>query len=173
MNKSTKGAIAAGAAAVLLLGGAGSLAYWNADGNLAGGSITAGELKLTAANTGSWTLNGSAVTDIAAVRVVPGDELVYTGTWTIVATGDNLQADLTTTAPTASGGLASSITTDATFEVDDASVTTITDDNDGDLVSATIEVDFPFGSAADNGSQGQTLNLTSAGVVLTQTDATP
>lgn len=173
MNKSTKGAIAAGAAAVLLLGGAGSLAYWNADGNLAGGSITAGELKLTAADTGSWTLNGSAVTDIAAVRVVPGDELEYTGTWTIVATGDNLQADLTTTAPTASGGLASHVTTDATFEVEGAAVTSITDDNDGDELSATIAVDFPFGSAANNASQGQTLNLTGAGVALTQTDATP
>ena len=42
MKKSTKGAVAAAAAGVLLLGGAGSLAYWTADGAADGGSITAG-----------------------------------------------------------------------------------------------------------------------------------
>ena len=34
MKKSTKGAVAAGAAAVLLMGGAGSLAYWTASGTI-------------------------------------------------------------------------------------------------------------------------------------------
>ena len=39
MNRTTKGAIAAGAAAVLLLGGAGSLAYWSDCQDAAGGTI--------------------------------------------------------------------------------------------------------------------------------------
>ena len=47
MNRSTKGAIAAGAAAVLLMGGAGSLAFWTADGDVDGGTVTAGTLSLT------------------------------------------------------------------------------------------------------------------------------
>ena len=47
MKKSTKGAVAAGAAAVLLLGGAGTLAFWNADGTAEGGTLTAGTLELT------------------------------------------------------------------------------------------------------------------------------
>lgn len=45
MKKSTKGAIAAAAAAVLLLGGGTTLAYWTASVDIAGGTITAGELK--------------------------------------------------------------------------------------------------------------------------------
>ncbi len=48
MNRSTKGAIAAAAAAVLLLGGAGSLAYWSADGEVGGDTITSGSFTLTA-----------------------------------------------------------------------------------------------------------------------------
>lgn len=173
MNKSTKGAVAAGAAAVLLLGGAGTLAYWNAEGDIAGGSIESGELKLTAADTGSWTLNSAPVADISAVLVVPGDELEYTGTWTIVATGDNLQADLTVTNPTSSGGLAPFVTVTPAFTVDAATVTSITDANDGDTLAATVDVDFPFGGAVDNASQAQTLDLTGVSVTLTQTDATP
>lgn len=49
MKKSTKGAVAAAATAVLLLGGGTSLAYWTATGTAAGGSITAGTLTLSAA----------------------------------------------------------------------------------------------------------------------------
>ncbi|NKU44191.1 alternate-type signal peptide domain-containing protein [Rhodococcus hoagii] len=48
MNKKTKGAIAAGAAAALLAGGAGSFALWSDSETLNGGTITAGTLTLTA-----------------------------------------------------------------------------------------------------------------------------
>ncbi|MBM4653639.1 alternate-type signal peptide domain-containing protein [Rhodococcus hoagii] len=47
MNKKTKGAIAAGAAAVLLAGGAGTMAAWNSSASLPSATITAGELKVT------------------------------------------------------------------------------------------------------------------------------
>ena len=36
MNKTTKGALAGGAAAVLLMGGVGTLAYWTADEDVTG-----------------------------------------------------------------------------------------------------------------------------------------
>jgi predicted ribosomally synthesized peptide with SipW-like signal peptide len=47
MRKSTKGALAAGTAAVLLTGGAGSLAYWTATDTTKGAVIGAGQLGLT------------------------------------------------------------------------------------------------------------------------------
>src|SRR5699024_1312147 len=50
MNKFAKGSVAAGAGLVLLLGGAGTLAYWNDSAELANGSIHAVNLKLEADN---------------------------------------------------------------------------------------------------------------------------
>jgi alternate signal-mediated exported protein len=172
MNKSTKGAIAAGAAAALLLGGAGSLAYWNAEGSIAGGSITAGALKLTNPTTGEWTLNGDEVTNIDNVRVVPGDELVYTGSWTIVATGDNLAADVDVTGFDASGDLADFVDLTDSYLVNSLPATNdrITSANNGQTLAATVTVDFPWGgTGADrNDSQTLSLDLDDVKVALTQ-----
>lgn len=174
MKKSTKGALAASASAVLLLGGAGSLAYWNATGDVGGGTITAGELRLTESTAPAWTLNGAPVADIAAVRVVPGDTLRFTGAWTIAASGDNLQADVDLTGIEGQGGLTDDVTITDAYTVGGAPLSgSITDENDGDVLAASVVVDFPFGSTVDNGSQGQTLDLTDVDVVVTQTDATP
>ena len=75
MKKSTKGALAAGGAAVLLLGGAGSLAYWTASGSVPGGSLTSGSMTLSSVTCGSWTYGGvdagtptSPVTSFRATR---------------------------------------------------------------------------------------------------------
>ena len=48
MKKSTKGALAASSAAVLLLGGAGSLAFWSDSQDVGSANITSGELTLGA-----------------------------------------------------------------------------------------------------------------------------
>ncbi|MFO6453835.1 MULTISPECIES: alternate-type signal peptide domain-containing protein [unclassified Aeromicrobium] len=170
MNKSTKGAIAAGAAAVLMLGGAGSLAYWNAEGDIAGGSITAGELKLTDPTPGAWTLNGSPVTSLSSVKVVPGDELEYTAGWDITATGDNLKAVVDVTGFNASGSLASAVTLTDTYLVGGTAPAgnQITSADDGETLAATLNVDFPFGTSADNSTQTLTLDLSDVKVALTQ-----
>ena len=61
MKKSTKGAVAVAAAAVLLTGGAGTLAYWSDSVDLPGGSISSGSLSLGTPDCGSgWTLDGGA-----------------------------------------------------------------------------------------------------------------
>lgn len=182
MKKSTKGAIAAGAAAVLLLGGAGSLAYWNAEGAIEGGEITAGTLTLTPITTpaATWELNGVAVVgnDLTSVLIVPGDTLEYTGAWTIGATGDNLLAGVTFSGLEETASVADKVTVTDTYTVGTpaaplATGDEITDENDGDVLAATVVVDFPFGTTADNDSQGLTLDLTDGAVTLTQADATP
>lgn len=173
MNKTTKGAVAAGAAAVLLLGGAGTLAFWNAEGDIAGGSISSGSLQLTEPTGGEWTLNGDPVANIASVLIVPGDELEYTAGWTIVATGNNLEADLSITGLDASGALEPFVDVTPTFEVEGNPATEITDQNNGNSLEATVAVDFPFGAVADNASQELSLDLTGVKVALTQSDATP
>lgn len=175
MKKSTKGAVAAGAAAVLLMGGAGSLAYWTATGSITGGSVNSGHLKLDADDAGSWELNGNPVSAISTVRIVPGDELVFTGSYTIDAAGDNLQADVAVTGATESGTLAPYVDTTLAFTVDGATATSITEANDGDTLEATVTVDFPIGTAANNASNvaGLSITLADVAVTLTQTDATP
>jgi alternate signal-mediated exported protein len=105
MNKLVKGAIAGAAGIVLLMGGAGSLAYWNdaAQAGPASGSntITAGTLTITAQNVGTWTkgmynnagtqtVAPAAVANLSNVRVVPGNRLVYTQVFNVVGTGDDL-----------------------------------------------------------------------------------
>ncbi|MBN9607378.1 MAG: alternate-type signal peptide domain-containing protein [Actinomycetales bacterium] len=113
MNKLVKASIATGAALLLLMGGAGSLAYWNSSavaGPASGSNtITAGTLSIAAANSGTWTksfYNGSgtlvtgpsAVTTLSSVRLVPGNRLVYTQNFTVTASGDDLYFTVASTA---------------------------------------------------------------------------
>ncbi|MTB87348.1 alternate-type signal peptide domain-containing protein [Aeromicrobium sp. zg-629] len=176
MNKSTKGAVAAGAAAVLLLGGAGSLAYWNAEGDITGGTITAGELKLTAPTTSQWTLNGTTVANPAAVLIVPGDELKYTGSWTVKATGQNIKALVDFDGLAETPSIADKITVTDTYTLGTTALAEgdeLTVADNGKVLTATVLVDLPFGTVVDNASQAMTVNLTAGKVTLTQKDATP
>lgn len=179
MNKTLKGAGAAVAAGVLLFGGAGSLAFWSASAPVEGGTISSGELKLTETSCdATWSLNGGVYTvpveGSVGTLIVPGDTLTKSCTYAIEAAGENLSADLTVTAPAESGanGLTDEIVATGAFTVNGATATTISEENDGDALVATITVDFPFG-VEDNDSQDLTAALAAYTVTATQTDATP
>lgn len=142
MKKATKGALAAAAAGSLLLGGAGSLAYWTSTSDVNGASITSGHLKLVpATGTGvtagctPWKLvipavlddpstttvdeSAAATTaDFASQKIVPGDELTRVCNYTIDMTADNLKASLTVTGGGLSGGLANGLSvSDSVYKV--------------------------------------------------------
>lgn len=178
MNTTTKGALAAGTAAVLMLGGAGTLAYWSDSATVNGGSISSGALTLEAVGCDAvWTY---AAGPGPVTTVVPGDTITKECTFTIGAVGDHLQAAPTlpgtvTFTPAASGTL--SLPVSATYEVAGGPlVGNITEANDGDTLTATISVDFPFGTAATvnaNDTQGFTKTLDALTVSLTQVDETP
>ncbi|MBO9577865.1 MAG: alternate-type signal peptide domain-containing protein [Microbacteriaceae bacterium] len=98
MNKNAKASIAVGAGILLLLGGGGTLAVWNASDDISGGTVNAGTLDLdttgvegawylgvdadedgvadTDATTGLYETTGSAI-DTDEYPVVPGDILVF------------------------------------------------------------------------------------------------
>lgn len=99
MKKQTKAAAAAGAGAILLLGGAGSLAYWNDSSTAPGAVISSGTLSLSdCTGGGTWTdvnHGGTVIADITAFRIVPGDQVSYNCATSITATGNNLTATLT------------------------------------------------------------------------------
>ena len=164
MQKSTKGALAASAAAVLLLGGAGSLAYWTDAATVDGGSITSGHLKLTTPSCGGWTIDGGAAFNATTGRVVPGDTLTKVCTFSVDASGDHLKANFTAAAAANTGdsALLSKVTIGATYKVGATTVSgTAVPVANGDTVTATITVDFPYGTV-DN-----TTNIASPGARVT------
>lgn len=184
MKKTTKGALAAAASASLLLGGAGSLAYWNTTDSVTAGSFTTGNLILDAANcdAAGWTVTNTiegvnaAAVDLANFDVVPGDKFTKTCTVAITAVGDNLRASLAVvngTGTPVAGPDAANLDADdylvtQSFLIDNVARTSITDADGGNTIDVTITVDFPIGAAVDNDSKVDTLNLSDYTVTATQ-----
>lgn len=174
MNKFTKAAVASGAGVVLLLGGAGSLAYWNASADLSGGTVDAGLLTIEAAGPGSWS------EDLGSFVAVPGDELSFTQELTLTGEGDNLWVQLglgdSAIQPAVDGdaedeALALALGSSASFEVDGASYTAGTPfalGSDAVTIEVTVTVTFPFGSAVDNSTQTGSASFADFAVVATQ-----
>ncbi|MDQ0677546.1 alternate signal-mediated exported protein [Arthrobacter pascens] len=95
MNKAIKGAIAAGAAGILLLGGAGTFAVWSDTATVDAGMVSTGQLSLSVA-AGSWAeATHGPIADIGTFQIIPGDSLTYNTTVTVKAEGENLHAELT------------------------------------------------------------------------------
>lgn len=175
MNKHTKGAIAAGAALLLLLGGAGTLSYWSDESSLAEGQISTGSLALGEAEWASgWVYaEGNARAGEAVTTIVPGDSIQRVATVTVDISGDNIQAQLSTPASvdvTVAGDsqpTTLSMPVTATYLLDgEAAPATLTSANDGDVIQATIVVNFPFGSDAVNGNDTQNLVATLDGLTV-------
>ncbi|MCW2787226.1 MAG: alternate-type signal peptide protein [Marmoricola sp.] len=173
MNKSSKGALAAVAAGVVLLGGAGSLAYWTDSATVTGGSINSGKLTLTDSTTGTcasapWKLDGAE--SPAGATFVPGTDTVVPGdvptkqcSCTVGAVGTHLRANLAATGGAATGTLASALTASGTFQVNGTTVSSITSANNGQTLTATISATFQPG--ADNTTQLKSASL--SGFVVT------
>jgi alternate signal-mediated exported protein len=179
MKKSTKGAIAASAAGVLLLGGAGSLAYWNATQDAGSADIKSGNITLsapdctTAGGSHDWQLENGDTYVPGTTKVVPGDTISKVCDMTLVLTGEHIGATLTfdsaglTPAATDTTSLATELTPNATFTVDGAAYTPITDPGTHD-VRATVSVDFD-GPLATNASMNGDVSLDAINVLAEQT----
>jgi alternate signal-mediated exported protein len=181
MNKLLKGAIATAAAALLLTGGAGSLAYWNAQTTVGGGTITAGNLTLANSGTAAWAANGTAIT-LNTFKVVPGDVLTLTQDVTVTATGNNLVGTLSVDSGELSGALATFLNKNATISVvgSPAGVTcaagttcTITAGAAGvsaQTLTVRVTINFPKSGVAgdENGARTQTATLSGLTIKLDQ-----
>jgi alternate signal-mediated exported protein len=176
MKKSTKGAFAAGTAAVLLLGGVGTLAYWSDSETITGTTVGSGQLDLLLLACDDWQLDATGGTglDLGTREIVPGDSLTKTCTYTLTAEGDHLEASLGITTPSWTGTLADKVDTTADFTVGLDPVTPGTpytfEDGSPKTVTAAFTVDFPFGTE-DNTSQDLTATLGDITMTVTQTDS--
>ncbi|MEO7146798.1 MAG: alternate-type signal peptide domain-containing protein [Terrimesophilobacter sp.] len=167
MNKLTKSAIAGAAGIALLLGGAGSLAYWNSSATVSSTTIDAGSLSVAIASGAAW--------DKTITKWVPGDTATYSANLTVVASGDNIKADLTLDKSSiASGTLASAL--DIVFATGTLP-SGVTNSGSGVYrvagagtytIPVTVTVTFPFGSTADNSTQSGTVNFTGVKFTVTQ-----
>ena len=174
MKRSTKGALAASAAGILLLGGAGSLAFWNANVSVPGGTIASGELKLSTPACGDgWLLDDGEATAsdpyAPGDQVVPGDVIAKVCTFDITAVGDHLRATLGVTGGdfAATNALTADLDIAATYQIDDVDIPAeITEANDGDTVTATISVTFD--EASLNGTQDLTATLNAVTIAAQQ-----
>jgi alternate signal-mediated exported protein len=175
MNKLTKAAIAGAAGIALLLGGAGSLAYWNDSADLAGASITAGHLIIEANDDGAWEDADGAI-DIATFRAVPGDVLSYSATFDVTAIGDNLSATVALTGDSIVAAstdakdvaLAALLQESVVYDVDGTATSTVTADAGTQTVTVTVTITWPAG-AAGVGNAAMDGAVTLAGMTITLT----
>ena len=188
MNKLTKAAIATGAGIALLMGGAGTLAYWNDSASLTGGTITAGKLNIVDPVTaGTWATAAAPSTpiNIATYKVVPGESLVYTTTVNVEVIGNALSARLdlsggsivaANTSTAADVALATALGSSATLAASGTGVTatgtagqySISSSASAVTVTATITFPKSATAGAENGTMTGAVNLSGLSVVLRQ-----
>ncbi|MGA1838005.1 alternate-type signal peptide domain-containing protein [Herbiconiux sp. 11R-BC] len=188
MNKLAKGAIAGAAGIALLLGGAGTFAFWNDQAAVSGGTIVAGNLTVVNDGTaGVWKDQTGTTIAIASYRIVPGDTLTYTDDLTVTAVGNNLTASLAlgaqavtpSSAAAADTQLASYLTDNAVLAASGTGITgtspgpyTVTAGATGvtQVVTVTVTLAFPRGTAGQyNDAKLGSVNLSNMNVTLSQT----
>lgn len=180
MKRSTKASLATGAAALsLLLGGAGTIAFWTDTGTVDGTTIATGHLKFGTPDCGAgWLLDGGA--SYTTQLLVPGDVLTKTCAFTLDAAGEHLSADFTLTTPTGVTGSAAladelDLTTAVTLNGNPQATTTDVPVADGDVVAVSMTLTWPYG-VEDNDSNlaaGLSAILGDLTVVATQHHAHP
>lgn len=166
MKKTTKGAVAAGAAAMLLAGGAGTYAAWTATSDqVAGGGVQTGHLTVTQQANNGWTWttqDKSGPFDPATMSLAPGDSVKFAGDFKLGIKGTNLTA--TATVGDASTG---SLPAGLTWTPDtNSTLTGLTQAQNNTVVRAGGTLTFD-GTAT--GSMDQTINIANLAVTLKQT----
>jgi alternate signal-mediated exported protein len=163
MKKATKGALAIAAAGSLLVGGAGSLAYWTGTATVGGASISSGTISLSApdcannvpAGTHGWQFDGGSAFTPGTDTIVPGDTLTKVCNSTLTMTGNHIGATLALgsasfAGPGGDANLEAALNgASATFKVDGAAYAPITSPGTH-TVQVTVTVPFPSSVTADN-----------------------
>jgi alternate signal-mediated exported protein len=168
VRKSTKGALAASAAALLLLGGLGTHATWSDDDSVPGTALGAGHLALVNVHCDGWLISGDPF-DPASIKIVPGDVLTQVCRFEVDALGANLSAELDVTSPSfqTTNGLTGELSTSAVYKNGTTTINAFPATvNDGDIIEATISVSLP--DTATNAVQDLSATLKSVTVTATQ-----
>lgn len=158
---------------MLLLGGAGSLAYWSASQDAGGASINSGSLTLGALDcttnlgTHDWELDNGDPYVPGTTLIVPGDSISKICDMDLTLVGEHIGATLEIDTAVISGdaALVTELTPSATFLVDGLAYVPITDPGDY-VVRATVSVLFKT-TATSVASQTATAALDAINVTTT------
>lgn len=144
-KKVTTAAIAGGVGVALLLGGAGTLAYWT-DNSATSQDIQSGSLALGTISD-EWTVqNGTGAAQALTGPIVPGDVLTTTVSVPVDVTGQNMKAKLDVTDAIVDGDAALEEALQVkVVSVNGAAGSTATITEDA-TVPVVISVTFPFGT---------------------------
>jgi len=181
--------VASAAGLALLLGGGGTLAYWNSSTSAQAHAIVAGNLSVNDSGTaGVWKNAAGTTIDIATYRIVPGDVLTYTKSVLVTAVGDSMTATLSiapgSIAPASQAAadvaLASRLTSSAVVTATGTGVTAGTNGTyvitagsagiNSRAVDVKVTLTFPkdASSTANNDSKTGAVSLGGLAVSLTQ-----
>lgn len=143
-----KGTAAIAVGAALLLGGGGTLAWWNAADSAQAGTIAAGDLNVVKAAAGAWTDRDGNAVNVATYKVVPGDKLTYTQLLNVTLTGDKMAANILATGTGAVNGFtpANVIVSDTVLTAGGVAVANPL--TASTQVTATITFEFKSGTTA-------------------------
>lgn len=174
MHKAAKGAIAVAAGAVLLMGGAGTLAYWQDSATIDAATVTTGELDVSVGDGCEWTVahkgaESKPLESTSGFRMVPGDTVTCTVAFTTTAVGDNLKADAKIDWM-GHQALPAGMTSTATGTYDEAPIDTTTfavqsGSTDGELV---FSLAWDFDAAPAQGGMDKAIDLSAATVTVVQ-----
>lgn len=164
-NRRTKGIIAIGAGAALLVGGS-TFALWTAQSDIAAGSVTAGNLEVAVAD-GVWNdvsaehATPLAIPALADFRIIPGDVIEGSFPVDVAALGDNLLADLTVGFTSPSGELLADLEgVTVTYSILDADDNVVGTGDTVSVLSADSVVVSPGAIVVDNLLDGSAPELT-------------
>ncbi|CAM3031837.1 alternate-type signal peptide domain-containing protein [Skermania piniformis] len=177
MNQKVKGAMAAAAGGILLLGGLGSYALWEDSENIGGGPISSGELSIDPVGTPTWEdvsdITPGPIADISNFLIVPGDVLEYHASYMIAASGDNLKATLTadqagiTGDPALLAHVSSELAVTGLADGGSAGVYTVTDADAGSAIDVVVTLTFDR-DTPDQVAQNEAINLADFNLALQQ-----
>lgn len=177
-NKMIKGAVAGATGIALLMGGFGTYALWSDSESMAGGTVTSGELDVTA-KTVAWTDASNATWNTATDLVVPGDVVSRKQSFDFVGTGKNLTGTITftpgseTDGPGTYAAFGNALDIDMTVDGDDVSpggtpwCWEFSAPLSGTKTVATV-VDFTFNDVNNQVAQAARTTLGSSTIAITQ-----
>lgn len=173
MQKTTKGAIAAGAAALLLAAGAGTYATWQATApETSGAQVTTGHLRVTQVDgSAEWTWATPGIEgefDPANDTLAPGDAIRFTGQYTLDIEGSNLDAALIATTGATGSGETEALPAGLSWTPDAGNNLTGLNETDDDGRVVTVGGTLEFAGSA-TGAMDQTISINNITVTLTQT----
>lgn len=175
-NKMIKGSIAGAAGVALLMGGFGTYALWSDSEELASNGVQSGQLSIDTA-AGAYDDDNSAAADdwSASDKMVPGDVVTYTQTFTIKGDGKNLEGTISYVEPSLTSTFAT-LTHDVVVTSDDTTVAEtapgsnqfeFSDEFGTATLTAVVTYTFP-GSTGGTSDQNKAAALPAANFTIAQ-----